>query len=247
MGILAKKNRDTASQIKKGLDRYRCLKQHQADQKCFRDCLYQVQLWQTARMRKTHAELLRNPRYGAATEFFLTDVYGGVDHSELARQIERALGKAMRVLPDNVMDTAACALEFNALSGELDEQLTDYLMLNPDLMVDSEIVLDEASYCEGLRNSSTLAQREQQAQLAKQLAEGMDRYVRSKMLYATFKMLKGSAHRAGVGQLYDFMGKGFAALSPMGSASEVVTQIVDKEFRLAQRVFAGEEPYAVSE
>lgn len=249
-----KKSAEIAAEFQHHLQRYRQLRHHNDAEEGFRQHYYFVQEWQAARMRKTHAELLEDKQYRIATEFFLTDIYGSVDLRELANQIERAVNKALRILPEKVMTTAACALEFNALSAELDEKLTqflfsrenankfahDYSTVPLDALAD---VMNADDYCFALKSSSTLQERRQQADLAKQLAQGMDSYVRSKVLYATFKLLKKPAHKAGVGVLYEFMSKGFAALNPMGSASEIVSRIVEREYSLAERAFAGEQPY----
>lgn len=240
---MAKQKGPIAQQLQRDLNRYRSLKQHDDNHTDFRDNLFRLQSWQAQRMRKTHQDLLANDKYHVATEFFLEDIYGGIDLSDLANEAERALNAALRILPEKVMVTATHALELNALTAELDEHLAHFLFHE---MGESEISME--AYTEAFRLSASLQVRQRQVELAKQLAVGLDRYVRSRMIYATFKLVKKPAHRAGIANLYEFMGKGFAAMRPMGSASEVIHRIVDKEAELIAAIFAGEpSPYGFNE
>lgn len=236
---MAKQKGPIAQQLQRDLNRYRGLKQHDDSHAGFREDLFRLQNWQAERMRKTHQNLLEDDKYRVATEFFLEDIYGGIDLTHLANEAERALNAALRILPEKVMVTATYALELNALSAELDERLTEFLFLEMGV---SDISM--AAYTEAFRESATLEERQRQVELAKHLAVGLDKYVRSRMIYATFKLVKAPARKAGISNLYDFMGKGFEAMRPMGSASAVIHRIVDREAELIDAIFSGEQsPY----
>ena len=244
--VMAKKEKTAgpiAQQLQRDLQRYRGLKQHDESQSEFRDALFNLQKWQAQRMRKTHQTLLEDDKYRVATEFFLDDIYGGIDLTDIANEAERVINKALKILPEKVMVTATYALELNALSAELDERLADYLFYE---MGETDISME--AYTEAFRRSAALELRQRQVELAKQLAVGLDKYVRSRLVYSTFKLVKKPAHRAGIGNLYGFMGKGFDAMRPMGSASDVIHRIVDKEYELIEQVFSGHpSPYGFKE
>lgn len=114
-----------ADQMRYDLGRYRAWRSH--SDPAFKEHFVAIQKWQAERLKKTHADLLKDDRYKAVTQFFLTDLYGGLDLSELAREVERALPIATRLLPESVMRTSALALELNALTGELDEAVASTL------------------------------------------------------------------------------------------------------------------------
>ena len=232
---MAKEKGPIAQQLQRDLTRYRELKQHNDTQQEFREALFCLQRWQAQRMRKTHQQLLEDEKYRVATEFFLQDIYGGIDLSDIANEAERALNKALKILPEKVMVTATYALELNALSAELDERLAEFLFFE---MGEQEVSM--AAYTEAFRLSAPLELRQRQVELAKKLGVGLDKYVRSRVIYTTFKMVRKPAHKAGVQNLYEFMGKGFEAMRPMGSASEVIHQIVDREAALIEAIFSGE-------
>lgn len=231
---MAKQAGPIAQQLQRDLGRYRSLKQHDENEQTFRDALFDLQKWQAQRMRKTHTALLEDDKYRIATEFFLDDIYGGIDLTDIANEAERVINKALKILPEKVMVTATYALELNALSAELDERLADYLFYE---MGESDISME--AYTEAFRRSASLEERQRQVDLAKKLAVGIDKYVRSRVVYTTFKLVRKPAHNAGIGNLYGFMGKGFDAMRPMGSASAVIHRIVDRELELVEEIYQG--------
>ncbi len=200
----------------------------------------QLQLWQVDRLKATHRRLLEDERYRAATEFFLSDMYGGLDLNELANEVERALPLASKLLPDSVLRTSGIALELNSLTGALDQRMTEILF--EEMRVDH---IDSASYCEAYRLCSASSARERQLDLVAELGLGLDRYVRSRVIYATFKMSSRPAHMAGLGGLYDFLGRGFEVMRPMGSASEFIRTFAGVERSIMQAILDRDpEPFA---
>jgi len=231
-----KKSGAIAQKMEEELTRYRRLRQHDASQPKFKEHVYALQEWQSKRLQKTHDALLQDERYQDATLFFLEDIYGGIDLTELSHQIERVMNKAFRVLPEKVMATSTYALEFNALSAELDEAMACFLF---NEMGVTDITFD--AYIEAFREAVDISSRHRQAALAKMLAQGLDKYVRSRLVYGTFKMVKRPAVKAGIGELYNFMDKGFDVMRPLGSAKELIDTIVNEEVAIVDRIYARSE------
>jgi hypothetical protein len=180
-----------ADQMRYELGRYRAWRSHQDP--VFQEQFVTMQKWLAGRLSRTHADLLEDDRYRAVTQFFLSDLYGGLDLSELAREVERALPIATRLLPDSVMRTSAVALELNALTGELDEALTAALF---ETLGHTEIT--EAGIIDAYRLCNFQEQRHRQLDLLAELGNGLDRYVRSRVIYATFKIAQRPAQMAGL-------------------------------------------------
>lgn len=221
----------TEGLLRHDLARFRAWRCHtDAD---FKEWFNATQKWQTERLKKSHAHLLLDERYQAVTQFFLTDMYGGLDLTSLANEIERALPTTIRLLPDSVMRTAATALELNALTGELDELTTSMLF---ETMGVSEIT--DAAMVEAYQRAGSPAMRERQMMLARELGSGLDKYVRSHVIYATFKIASKPLHMAGLGVLYDFLDRGFAVMRPMGSAEEFLDLFIDKEKAIMDNIYA---------
>ena len=72
-----------------------------------------------------------------------------------------------------------------------------------------------------------------------ELGGGLDRYVRSRVIYATFKIAHRPAKMAGLGGLYDFLDRGFAVMRPMGSAQDFLNQFIGKERAIVDALCAG--------
>lgn len=228
-----------ADQMRYELGRYRAWRSHHDE--AFRQHFIAVQQHQAARLSHTHADLLSDPRYHAITEFFLAELYGGLDLTELAREMERALPIATRLLPESVMRTSAVALELNALTGELDEAVTTMLF---DTMGVTEIT--DKAIIEAYRACDHQAERHHQMEMLAELGGGLDRYVRSRVIYATFKIAHRPAKMAGLGGLYDFLGRGFDVMRPMGSAHDFVSLFVGRELAIVDNIYAGKsDPYAI--
>lgn len=228
-----------ADQMRYELGRFRAWRSHHDED--FRQEFVAIQKWQAERLTRTHADFLADARYEAVTRFFLSDLYGGLDLNELAREIERALPVATRLLPDSVMRTSAVALELNALTGELDEAVA--AMLFETL---GHNAITEANILEAYRACNQFEARHRQLDLLAELGGGLDRYVRSRVIYATFRIAHRPAQMAGLSSLYDFLGRGFEVMRPMGSAQDFINLFISRERTILDNIQAGKaDPYAL--
>jgi hypothetical protein len=228
-----------ADQMRFELGRFRAWRSHSDE--AFREKFVAVQKWQAGRLTRTHADFLKDERYEAVTRFFLTDLYGGLDLNELAREIERALPVATRLLPDSVMRTSAVALELNALTGELDEAVAAMLF---ETLGHREAT--EQSILEAYNACQQHEARYHQLDLLAELGKGLDRYVRSRVIYATFRIAHRPARMAGLGGLYDFLDRGFEVMRPMGSAQDFISLFISRERAIIDNIRDGKpDPYAL--
>ena len=92
---------------------------------------------------------------------------------------------------------------------------------------------------EAYQRAGNRAMRERQMVLARELGAGLDKYVRSRVIYATFKIASKPLHMAGLGVLYDFLDRGFAVMRPMGSAEEFLDLFIHKEESIMENLYAG--------
>ena len=216
-----------AEKLRFELERYHALRQHR--DAAFRARLHRLQAFQARRLQHTHAALVADPVFRDATQLFLTDIYGGIDLMPMAREIERALPLAVRLLPESVLATSATATEVMVLTQELDEQLVDLLPADRD-----DVAADD--YLAAFRRLDRRADRDRQMALARELGHGLDRYVRSRLIFMTFRLAAGAAHRYGLGTLYDFLDRGFRVLRPMRSAHDIFDRICSAEEEIIARI-----------
>src|SRR5215207_1629077 len=65
--------------------------------------LDRLRAWQSARLRRTYADLADSPRYGAAIRFFQQDLYGVRDFSRRDADLARIVPMMVRMAPVGVV------------------------------------------------------------------------------------------------------------------------------------------------
>src|SRR3954469_24314667 len=80
----------------------------------------QVKRLQATRFAGTYADLLASAAYGAATRFFLEELYSERDYADRDAQFARIAGAVEKFFPRDVADTAAALARLHALTESLD-------------------------------------------------------------------------------------------------------------------------------
>jgi hypothetical protein len=192
--------------------------------------LAELKAWQADRLARTYADLAADERYGMPTAFFLGDLYGAKDFSGRDEAMLRIYPVMVLTLPASAVETAALAIEVDALSEELDRRLCAQLAPGP---------LTEASYAEAYRAAGTPAQRRRQIELVNEVGLRLDELVKRPWLYATLKLMRQPARLAGLSDLQTFLEHGFEAFRHMGGADYFLTTINARETRILNRLFSG--------
>lgn len=189
--------------------------------------------WQSARLARTHADLLRSPRYRPAAEFFLDELYGDRDFRQREHDLARTVPVMTRTLPARVLHTAALALELNALSHELDARLTRILVMEFGF----HDALDEATYVAAYRRCASYDLRRHQLDLVERLGRDLLGIVHKRFIHTALALARGPARLAGVGELHRFLETGFRAFRHMSAdADTFVTVIVSRERAILERI-----------
>jgi hypothetical protein len=193
--------------------------------------LASVKQWQAARLARTYADLAAQPRYRAATAFFLDDLYGPKDFSARDAALLKIVPVMTRVLPAKAVETAALSVELEALTEELDHRLAAALR---------DARIDERSYADAYRRSTTPAERRQQISLMLEAGRRLDTLVRWPFVSRTLKLMRTPARLAGLDDLQDFLERGFHAFEAMGGAAEFLATVEQRENELLNRLFSGD-------
>ena len=201
--------------------------------------LQDVQAWQKQRMQRTHLKAFAEKQNVLMAEYFLNRLYGGPDFDALAQQIARLTKyayKAEKLIPDNAIKTGTAGVSLAILAVQLDEQvaiqlLQDYHPYEPltdEMMRLTYLKLDQ------------LQGRLKQLDLLDQLGKSLDKYMRSFVVYAAFKMCKGAANKYNFNVMYDFMQDGFLAMKPLKSAGKFVKDFTAVERQIIEKVHTGD-------
>jgi hypothetical protein len=190
-----------------------------------------VKRYQADRLRETYADLLDSPRYRAAAEFFLDELYGEKDFEQRDREALRVAPKMARLLPERAVETMTLAVELDELSEILDARLAGCIDALP---------IDAAVYERAYRAAGTRAEREQQIEMVVRIGRSLDKLARMPLLSGMLHMMRGPAQAAGLEHLHHFLVRGFDAFRAMQGASEFLATIERRETALMQRVLGGE-------
>ncbi|WP_269532194.1 hypothetical protein [Chitinimonas sp. BJYL2] len=202
---------------------------------------YLLARWQADRLAATYADLSADARYAQATTFFLTDIYGPKDYSRRDADGARVIAKMRALLPRRATQALASALHLNQLSQQLDAQMAS--MLFDTLRVDQ---INAVNYAEAYRRCDQAAARYEQIALVHTLGHELDQLVQRPLVQMTLKLAHGPAHLAGLGELQDFLERGFAAFLHMKGADHFLDTIRDRETLILERILAADpDPFQV--
>lgn len=187
-----------------------------------------LKAYQQRRFAHTYADLLANPRYGAATRFFLHELYGPGDYRQRDAQFARVIPALTRLFPAEVVDTVAKLASLHALSEQLDTCMAEHL-LSPDITA--------AEYAIAWRACGQPDARQQQIALTMAVGESLDKLTRKPLLRQSLKLMRGPAQLAGLGTLQDFLESGFDTFRTMRGAGEFLSTVRQREDTLASALF----------
>ncbi|MBS0578532.1 MAG: hypothetical protein JSR36_04635 [Proteobacteria bacterium] len=192
--------------------------------------LGELRTWQGMRLARTYRDLRREPRYAAAVEFFLCELYGAQDFRQRDRDVTRAWSAFRRALPRAAVDILTRAIELEVLTTELDHAMAARLSGTP---------ITGVRYANAYRAVGQGALRRRQIQLAIAVGEALDRIVRYRWVGIALRAAHVPARAAGFGALQDFLERGFASFRRVHGAQALLTAIRERETQLMDALFGG--------
>lgn len=193
--------------------------------------------FQSDRMARTHADLLALKDTHDAAQFFLEDLYGPQDLTRRDADLERIVSAMERLLPLTALQTVAEAIALDALSEELDAAMAQRLGSR----------FSEDDYIAAYRGIGTAAKRARQVGQVESVGLSLCHLVCIPLIGGTLKMMRGPAKLAKLGELQNFLERGFNAFKSMKDPSAFVEKIVWRERRIMENLYAGRpSPFAVN-
>jgi hypothetical protein len=197
-------------------------------------CFENLQQWQRARLAQSFADLNAMEGYRPAVEFFLTEIYGGLDFRERDQDIGKVMPVMIHFLPDKALKTMSEAFELQAISLEHDMEMAWYMEAQGIPEPDME------RYGEIYRACSDRAGRERQILLIRKLGYDLDKLVRRPLVNYLVRLLRGPAHAAGFGALQEFLEAGLGSFRALEDSTWFVETIYEREWAAMERLFAAE-------
>ena len=188
-----------------------------------------IKSYQQRRFAQTYADLLRSQRYGAATRFFLDELYGPTDFTQRDAQFARVVPALVRMFPEEIVGTVVTLSELHALSEALDTRMARHL---------DATNVTSSSYVKCWQAASEPADRADQIRLTVEIAEQLDRLTQKALLRNALRLMRGPARIAGLAELQRFLENGFDTFRAMRGAAEFIAIITLRERAFAQAIFS---------
>lgn len=204
------------------------------------DSFLHLQKWQQNRLAGSFSDLMARDACRPACEFFLSELYGGLDFLERDQDMEKVMHVMVRFLPGKTLLSLAGAFELQAISLEFDMEMAE--------IMDSSNIrnLDVPAYSSVYRACGQRSKREDQILLIQRLGLDLARLVNKPLVTALVRLLRGPAHAAGFGKLQEFLESGLSAFRELEDPAFFIDTIYQREWRTMQKLFAGDEdPFSV--
>lgn len=217
-----------ADRIRQHLARVTDLRE-QAHSEGLSTAVHQVKQLQARRFRATYADFLIDPRYAAATRFFLDELYGEHDFTQRDEQFGRIAGAIERLFPDAVAELSVDLAETHALTETLDHTLAGHWLAQDSGYAERYVL--------SWRLTGERAQRERQLAVVQHMGQELQRLTRMKSLLVALKLMRAPAQAAGLSSLQRFLENGFSAFATLGDAQAFLSTISARERRWIDTLF----------
>ena len=189
---------------------------------------------------KVYADLAERDRYRKAINFLANDLLGGNQLGKRGQELLRAKKPMAKMLPDALLGTVARSVEFTTVTLQIDLALAKYLAENDP----AGSQLTDATYVIAVRAAVARELLETQSRLVVKIGEEIESVVHRPFVASALKMCRTPAHMMGLGDLQDFLERGFDAFRSMRGADEFIAVFSQRESRIIEDIYtAGSNPF----
>lgn len=197
------------------------------------DAFQMLQQWQRNRLADTYSDLMSVDNTRPACEFFLDELYGGLDFLKRDQDLDKVMPVMVRFLPGYALASLAAAFELQAISLDFDMQVSG--IISKRGISD----LDLAGYASAYRECGDRPQRERQILLIRRLGMDLSGLVDKSLVSYLVRLLRGPAHAAGFGELQQFLETGLASFRQLEDRPLFVKTVYEREWMAMEKLFAG--------
>jgi hypothetical protein len=181
-----------------------------------------VRRLQADRFRRCYADLMASRDFGAASNFFLEELYGEADYAERDQQFSRIAGTLTTVFPASVVSTAVALSQLHLLTEELDHQMAVHCLLHAK----DAFSPDAASYLAAWRGVVRRSDRQHQLESVLTLGHQLADLTRKPGLALLLKLMRRPASSAGLGSLQRFLERGFETFATLARSKGKIPEFL---------------------
>jgi hypothetical protein len=195
---------------------------------------------QVHRFRYSYADVLVHRDWGPAAQFFLTELYGERDFSQRDAEFARIAPAIQKLFPASVVHVATALARLHSLTEQLDHAMASTMLSVASSPLSDALTLNLYAKSWGLVGQSTA--RFNQLALTQNLGNSLSTLTSKPGLRVMLRMMHAPARAAGLGQLQDFLERGYDVFAAMhrskSGAQGFLNLIAVREQSWMERLFA---------
>lgn len=205
--------------IAHSIHRYLSLRKHKDTH--FKRHTDAIEKWRMQHMAHCYEPLMSDPSYSLLLHYYFNEVFSGIDLSELG-EAKMAMKFINKVFTGTEM--LHSALEFNAITGEINQALAEYIFEEKD----AEILTEEL-YSEACHKLQIIDKLDQQITCFEDFAKDINSTLSNKVVYTSIKIARLPAKLAGCSNLYRLVSDGFETLRKIDNPRKIAETFINHE------------------
>jgi hypothetical protein len=195
------------------------------------DYKFALQVFQSHRLRRDHADLADEEQYRALGEFVFEELYGPHDFSARDDQARR-LHQFIHLIPGLGLRDIEQVFELLEISNKLDESVATWMVA-----LDAPIDFDEPLYERAYRLADNYDERVKQLDLVRAVLYNVRQLARKPLLGTTLRHTQSLAHAAGMSDIHHFLHLGYQAIQPVRDIYRFVETVSLREQDRLDRIY----------
>lgn len=216
----------TSDSIRDNLQRYHSLRKH--DDQAFAQQVSRIEHWKTTQLQQCYATFLDDPRYSGLLNYYFNEVFTGIDLSEF-RDADMAISIIDKFFTGTQMLQAA--LQFNALTGEINQSLAQYLFEDLGLTRFSD-----EDYLEACHRQGVVSLMDQQLEQFEIFADDLNTTINNRGIRTAIRMARIPAKLGGFSKMYQLVAGGLEILKGVDNPEAVASLLISHERKLLSRL-----------
>lgn len=190
--------------------------------------------WQLDYLLQYFEDMQARPDQAAAVAFIISDL-AGVEISQRDQEFAKVVPMMVRLLPKNVLASAAAAMRLNA--SVLENNLAICQSIDAAHLLSGKV--REREYAEACRCVTSYEECMELVGLTVELGHELQHAIEIPMIGATLKAMRGPARLAGIGALQSFLETGFRTFAALENVDQFLSEIEQRMERIFRRIYRG--------
>ena len=219
-------------EISNNIQRYLALRKHHDP--IFNKVISNLEQWKMEQMAYCYSPLMDTPSHEKLLNYYFEEIFCGIDLSEL-REAKSTVKFIEKFFTGT--DMLLAALEFNALTGEINQSLTEHIF---EEKKHKEVNIE--NYTEACQQGSVIKNLELQISLFETFAEDRNTTVSNRFVQTSIKVARLPAKLSGCGKLYKLVEDGFSILKEVDDPEHIASTLINHERLIISRLASNTQP-----